>query len=526
MGRTKGVPARVAPPSGAEDGVWTVLSRARPGAGDDDSSSRGSCALVADASASAASDDDHGPQPNGGSRTLAAAAPASDSPHGPRPNRLYPRTGKRGAPQAFPRKVYEILSEQPPAIVSWNTSGRSFSIHDMDRFVSEVLQKYFAHQKFSSFQRQLNLYGFKRIEPGGGGEPAGSYFHASFRRGREDLIGDVRRAPQSHRSGRGGGGTGRDSGRDRAWSGGGAAARSGGALAGTRKRKAASEDSDDDAGTASDAGSYGAGGADDDAPATKLRRTTRVAARAVRSRVRELARRDAEPDDVSSSGSDDDDDDDDMSGTETARAEHSDVTRASNNAREARAAARHANAATPPPPPPSTAAAAGAHSPAARSVRSPATVVGMPPPPPPASWAPAVVQIKDELNDDDQDGDGDTPRAAAALPFRALPTRLGSIGDGGLLQRTASISSEGWDFVQLGKPEDVDAQLRDLRAAASAPPTGVDSCTSFDVSVDGVIPRSMPAPLPGGVDPTFAGGLVSLLRQPSWASAVMPFPSV
>jgi len=201
MGRTKGVPARVAPPSGAEDGVWTVLSRARPGAGDDDSSSRGSCALVADASASAASDDDHGPQPNGGSRTLAAAAPASDSPHGPRPNRLYPRTGKRGAPQAFPRKVYEILSEQPPAIVSWNTSGRSFSIHDMGRFVSVVLQKYFAHQKFSSFQRQLNLYGFKRIEPGAG-EPAGSYCHESFRRGREELLGGVRRPKQHKRDAR------------------------------------------------------------------------------------------------------------------------------------------------------------------------------------------------------------------------------------------------------------------------------------------------------------------------------------
>ena len=113
----------------------------------------------------------------------------------PKPNRMYPRTGKRGAPQAFPRKVYEILSQQPPEIIGWNPSGRTFCIHDMNRFSKQVLKKYFAHEKFSSFQRQLNLYGYRRIE-GDADEPAGSYFHPSFRRGREDLravreVGDV-----------------------------------------------------------------------------------------------------------------------------------------------------------------------------------------------------------------------------------------------------------------------------------------------------------------------------------------------
>ena len=138
------------------------------------------------------------------------ASDASCAPQ-PRANKCYPRTGKRGAPQAFPRKVFEILSEQPAEIISWTPSGLAFVIHDMPRFVSEVLQKYFAHQKFSSFQRQLNLYGYRRIEPGGD-EPAGSYYHPSFRQDGEDLVGEVRRTPQSHR-GRGGG---RDSGRDQA----------------------------------------------------------------------------------------------------------------------------------------------------------------------------------------------------------------------------------------------------------------------------------------------------------------------
>ena len=62
---------------------------------------------------------------------------ASTAPQ-PRANKYYPRTGKRGAPQAFPRKLFEILSEQPAEIISWNPSGLTFMIHDMPRFVSEV----------------------------------------------------------------------------------------------------------------------------------------------------------------------------------------------------------------------------------------------------------------------------------------------------------------------------------------------------------------------------------------------------
>merc|ERR1719440_2252172 len=125
-----------------------------------------------------------------------SARPRSDSRGAPKPNREYPRTGKRGAPQAFPRKVFEILSEQPADIISWNPSGLAFMIHDMPRFVSEVLQKYFAHQKFSSFQRQLNLYGYRRIEPGGD-EPAGSFTHESFRRDASELLSLVRRPKQA-----------------------------------------------------------------------------------------------------------------------------------------------------------------------------------------------------------------------------------------------------------------------------------------------------------------------------------------
>jgi hypothetical protein len=147
------------------------------------------------------SDSDHSAMSRDPRSAHGGRAASKGSKAGPKPNKYYPRTGKRGAPQAFPRKVFEILSEQPAEIISWTPSGLAFMIHDMPRFVSEVLQKYFAHQKFSSFQRQLNLYGYRRIEPGGD-EPAGSYYHPSFRQDGEDLVGEVRRTPQSHRGSR------------------------------------------------------------------------------------------------------------------------------------------------------------------------------------------------------------------------------------------------------------------------------------------------------------------------------------
>jgi HSF-type DNA-binding len=48
--------------------------------------------------------------------------------------------------------------------------------------------------KLTSFQRQLNLYGFRRISKG---DDHGAYFHPSFQRGREDLVKNIKRLPVS-----------------------------------------------------------------------------------------------------------------------------------------------------------------------------------------------------------------------------------------------------------------------------------------------------------------------------------------
>ncbi|CAM9518873.1 unnamed protein product [Choristocarpus tenellus] len=97
------------------------------------------------------------------------------------------RFGKRGAPQTFARKLFNILVENE-SIISWNDEGDTFTVHDSKTFSQETLTKYYRHGKFSSFQRQLNMYGFRKVPNSGR-----SYSHPFFRRDSPELLNHVRR---------------------------------------------------------------------------------------------------------------------------------------------------------------------------------------------------------------------------------------------------------------------------------------------------------------------------------------------
>ena len=84
-------------------------------------------------------------------------------------NSTYQKSGKRKGPSEsfiFPSKLSDILSSQDISdIISWLPHGRSWRILNKKRF-EMILQKYFIHSNISSFVRQVNGWGFRRIRIG------------------------------------------------------------------------------------------------------------------------------------------------------------------------------------------------------------------------------------------------------------------------------------------------------------------------------------------------------------------------
>ncbi|KAL3351273.1 hypothetical protein AABB24_019725 [Solanum stoloniferum] len=74
--------------------------------------------------------------------------------------------GGGGGPAPFLSKTYEMVDDsQTDDIVSWTPTGHSFVVWNPPEFARILLPTYFKHNNFSSFIRQLNTYGFRKIDP-------------------------------------------------------------------------------------------------------------------------------------------------------------------------------------------------------------------------------------------------------------------------------------------------------------------------------------------------------------------------
>ncbi|ETV93711.1 hypothetical protein H310_12475 [Aphanomyces invadans] len=62
----------------------------------------------------------------------------------------------------FLRTLRTLLTSESDDIIRWTPDGLAFEIVDMDALSTSVLPHYFKHSKYSSFQRQLNYFHFKK----------------------------------------------------------------------------------------------------------------------------------------------------------------------------------------------------------------------------------------------------------------------------------------------------------------------------------------------------------------------------
>ena len=67
----------------------------------------------------------------------------------------------------FPLKLHAILSDNGfEDIITWLPNGHSWRVLDRHIFEKQVIPLYFRHSNYSSFMRQLNGWGFRRVDCG------------------------------------------------------------------------------------------------------------------------------------------------------------------------------------------------------------------------------------------------------------------------------------------------------------------------------------------------------------------------
>ncbi|GKV00937.1 hypothetical protein SLE2022_012150 [Rubroshorea leprosula] len=102
------------------------------------------------------------------------------------------------APAPFLAKTYALLEEGEEGddngsygnkkIVSWNTEGTGFVVWSPAEFSELILPRYFKHSNFSSFIRQLNTYGFKKVS-----SKQWEFKHEKFQKGCKHMLVEITR---------------------------------------------------------------------------------------------------------------------------------------------------------------------------------------------------------------------------------------------------------------------------------------------------------------------------------------------
>ncbi|XP_061952974.1 heat stress transcription factor B-2a-like [Populus nigra] len=95
----------------------------------------------------------------------------------------------RSIPTPFLTKTFKIVDDHTiDDVISWNEDGSSFVVWNPTLFSRDLLPKFFKHNNFSSFVRQLNTYGFRKVVP-----DRWEFSNECFRKGEKNLLCEIQR---------------------------------------------------------------------------------------------------------------------------------------------------------------------------------------------------------------------------------------------------------------------------------------------------------------------------------------------
>ncbi|CAI9752846.1 unnamed protein product [Fraxinus pennsylvanica] len=96
---------------------------------------------------------------------------------------------QRSVPAPFLTKTYDLVGDpSSDDVISWNENGTAFVVWKTAEFAQDLLPNYFKHNNFSSFVRQLNTYGFRKIVP-----DKWEFANENFKRGQKEFLVEIRR---------------------------------------------------------------------------------------------------------------------------------------------------------------------------------------------------------------------------------------------------------------------------------------------------------------------------------------------